>query len=212
MCHNFFYNCDFDVACMAAILAGESDITFNNTKAKCGTYFAMIHCVMGLPVEVTTLKVNGGDIVCKSPAVIVKSQNAIIDFDGVKINPECGILVKSIWNDDPNATKTKGQKVYGIHATFKDMDVAGDIIHQDPDRDMNVYLQSTTLKGAVKDAYISMDAGSKWIATDYSKVTIAGDVDTAQFDAPKGVTIVAVAGGSGTYTLPGGGTLILKEA
>lgn len=211
-CHNFFNNCDFDSACMAAILAGESDITFNDTMAKCGTYFAMIHCVMGLPVEVSTLKVTGGDIVCKKPAVIIKSQNAIINFDSVKMASECGILVKSIWNDDPNATKTKGQKVYGIHAAFKDMDIAGDIVHEDPDRTMSVYLESTTLKGAIKDAYLTMDGASKWQATAYSKVTLTGSVDVEQFDAPKGVTIVAVASENGIYRLASGGTLVVKAA
>jgi len=127
---------------MAAIIAGEADCTFRDTKAKCGTYFAMIHCVMGMPAEVSTLKVTGGEIACKSPAVIVNSQNAIISFDGVKMASESGILVKSAINDDPNATKTKGQKVYGIHATFRGMDVAGDVVHEDTDRNMYVYLVS----------------------------------------------------------------------
>ena len=212
MCHNFFNNCEFDSACMAAIAAGESDVTFKNTRANCGTYFAMIHCVMGLPVEVTTLNVTGGEIRCKKPAVIIKSQNAIINFDGVKIIPESGILVKSIWNDDPNATKTQGQKVYGIHTTFKDMDVAGDVIHEDPDRTMSVYLEWTTLKGAIKNAYLTMDAASKWIANADSKVTLVGSIDVTQIDAPKGVTITAIASESGNYKLASGGTLNVIKA
>jgi hypothetical protein len=125
---------------------------------------------------------------------------------------ESGVLVKSAINDDPNATKTKGQKVYGIHATFKGMDVAGDIVHEDTDRTMSVYLESTTLKGAIKDAYITINSGSKWIATADSNVTILGTVDVAQIDAPRGVTITAVAGEEGTFTLQSGGTLILKKA
>lgn len=44
-CHVYINNCDFDVASMAGIIAGEADITFNNTKAKCGSYFAMIHSI-----------------------------------------------------------------------------------------------------------------------------------------------------------------------
>jgi hypothetical protein len=209
-CHNYFNNCDFDVASMAAIIAGEADCTFRDTLAKCGTYFAMIHCVMGMPAEVSTLKVTGGEISCKSPAVIVNSQNAIINFDGVKINSESGVLVKSAVNDDPNATKTKGQKVYGIHTTLKGMDVAGNVVHEDPDRNMYVYLASTNLKGAIKDAYVTIDGLSKWTATADSKVTIVGSVDLSQIDAPTGVRITAAAGESGTYTLASGGTLILK--
>ena len=208
-CHNFFNDCDFESACMAAILAGESDITFNNTRAKCGTYFAMIHCVMGSPTEVSTLNVKGSEITCEKPAVIVKSQNAIINFDNVKINSTCGTLIKSIWNDDPNATKTKGQKVYGIHTTFKNMDIAGDIVHEDPDRSMSVYLISTTLKGAIKDAFLTLDGNSKWVAERDSTVSLVGNVDISQIDAPEGITINAIAAQEGTFKLPSGGILNL---
>jgi len=211
-CHNYFNNCDFDVASMAVIIAGEADCTFRDTKAKCGTYFAMIHCVMGMPAEVSTLKVTGGEITCKSPAVIVNSQNAIIDFDGVKMASESGILLKSAINDDPNATKTKGEKVYGIRANLRGMDVAGDVVHEDTDRNMYLALQGTTLKGAIKNAVITLDGASKWIATADSTVTIDGSVNVSQIDAPKGVTINAMAGEEGTFTLSSGGTLILKKS
>jgi len=50
MCHNYINNCDFDVASMAGIIAGEADITFKDTKAKCGTYFTLIHSI-GTPAE-----------------------------------------------------------------------------------------------------------------------------------------------------------------
>ena len=213
-CHNCINDCDFDVASMAAILEGESDVTFNNTRAKCGTYFALIHSI-GTPAELSTLRVTGGEITCKSPAVLVKSANADIAFDGVKMASESGVLLKSTISVDPQAAKaanTKGQKVYGIHATFKNMDVAGDIDHSmDKDnRGMTVYLEQTTLKGAIKDASIKLNRLSKWTATTDSNVTIIGDVEISQIDAPAGVTITAVASQSGTYKLASCGTLILK--
>ncbi|MBN1625192.1 MAG: hypothetical protein JW944_01605 [Deltaproteobacteria bacterium] len=210
-CHDIFNNCEFDVASMAVIIAGEADATFRETKANCGTYFAMMHCVTGSHTEVGTLRVTGGEIACKSPAVIVKSHNAIIKFDDVKIAAESGILVKSIVNPDPNATRVEGD-VYGIHATFKDMDAVGDIIHEDPARIMSISLESAILKGAVKNAYITIDGASRWIATADSQVAILGSVDVAQIDAPKGVTINAVADESGTYILVCGGALILRES
>jgi len=216
MCHNYINNCDFDVASMAGIIAGEADITFKDTKAKCGTYFALIHSI-GTPAEVSTLKATGGEIATKSPVVLIKSANAEITFDNVKMSSESGILLKSVISVDPQSAKaanTKGQKVYGIRATFKNMDVAGDIDHSvDKDnRTMTVYLESTTLKGAIKDAYISINRLSKWIATADSNVTIVGNIDVSQIDAPAGITINAVAGQSGTYKLASGGTLILKAS
>jgi hypothetical protein len=161
--------------------------------------------------------VTGGEITSKSPAVLVKSANADIVFDGVRMASESGILLKSVISVDPQAAKaanTKGQKVYGIHATFKNMDVAGDIDHStDKDnRGMTVYLESTTLEGAIKDASIKMNRLSKWVATADSNVTIVGDVDASQIDAPVGVTITAVAATSGTFKLASCGTLVLKTA
>lgn len=133
-----------------------------------------------------------------------------INFDSVKLASESGILIQTMVNPDPNATPTDGIKVYGVHATFKDMDVTGDIIHEDPARVMSVDLKSTKLSGAINNAYVILDEASKWTATGNSSVTIVGGFNGSQIDAPEGVTITAVAGQSGTYKLAGGGTLILK--
>jgi len=75
---------------------------------------------------------------------------------------------------------------------------------------MTVYLEGTTLKGAIKDASIKMNRLSKWIATADSSVTLIGDVDLSRIDAPTGVTITAIASQSGTHKLASCGTLILK--
>jgi hypothetical protein len=215
-CHVYINNSDFDVASMAGIIAGNADITFKDTKAKCGTYFALIHCI-GSPNEVSTLKATGGEISTKSPVVLIKSASADIFFDGVKIASESGILLKSVISVDPQAAKvsrTKAQDVYGIHATFKNMSVEGNIDHSaDKDhRNMTVCLESTNLKGAIKEAHISINPRSKWTATADSNVTIIGDIELSQIDAPAGVTINAVADQVGTYNLASGGTLILKKS
>ena len=94
---------------------------------------------------------------------------------------------------------------------MKDMDVEGDLIHDDnKDRRMWASLKDTTLKGKLKNVTLNMDAGSKWIATANSNVTLISNVNPAQFDAPKGVTIKAEAAESGEYTLSGGGKLLIK--
>jgi hypothetical protein len=211
-CHNYVNSCDFDVASMAGIIEGEADLTFKDTKAKCGSHFALIR---GMPGCVGTLSVTGGDIACKSEGILVKSADADILLDGVKFNSESGILLKSATAIEPNdalAAHTKGKSVFGIHATLRNMDVTGDVVHtEDMDnRNMTVYLEGTTLKGAIKDTAISMNRFSKWVATADSNVTIVGEVDVSQIDAPPGVTITAVAGQSGTYKLASCGTLILK--
>jgi hypothetical protein len=169
-----------------------------------------MHCVTGSPTEIGTLNVNGGDIHCKSPAVIIKSHNADLNFDGVKLETESGVLIKTMVNPDPNATPTEGKTVYGVHASFKDMEVSGDVIHEDPERILAVNLKATTLTGAMTNAHVALDAASKWVATKDSSVTLVGSFEPGQIDAAEGVTITAVAGESGTVKLPGGGTLILS--
>lgn len=209
-CHDYFNRCDFDVACMAGIIAGESDMTFTDCTADCGTYFAMLHCVMGQTAEASTLRVKDSSINTKSAVVKVKSQNAVIDLRNTDVKTESGILVHTIVNDDPDATQVNGETVYGVHLNLDGMDVAGDILHEDTERDMFIDCRATTLKGAIRNAGLTMDIGSKWIATNDSTVTFAGDIHLTQLDAPKGVTITAKGAESGSYDLPGGGMLIVN--
>jgi len=202
---------------MAAIIAGEADCTFYNTNAKCGSYFGLIHCVMGSIEEAGKLRVTGGEIKTKKAVVKVKSANAEIVFDGARISSENGILLKSEISKDPNAAATadtKGQKVFGINATFRGMDMVGDIDHSEDkkNRDMNVTLEGTTLTGVIKDARLSMNRLSKWTATADSNVTLLGDIELSQIDAPADVTITAIADMNGTYKLAGSGKLVLKKA
>lgn len=209
-CHDVFNNCDFDVTNMAVIIAGQSDVTFTDSNAKCGSYFALIHCVMGQNVEVGELTVNGGSARSKNAAVLIKSQNAIININGTDIVSDEGLLVHSIWNDDPAATKVRGEKVYGIHVSLNDMSVSGDILHDDHERDMTVYLASTDLNGAIKNANLIMDGGSKWFAAKDSVVTLGSDIDLAQIDAPKGVTVTVKGAQAEEVALPSGGKLVVK--
>jgi hypothetical protein len=215
-CHCVLNRCNLDVAGMAAIIANEADVTFRDTKAKCGSYFGLIHNVAAA-TDVGTMKVYGGDITTKKAAFLFKSANVELLVDGAKVKSDIGVLLKSQVSLDSNASASvhpKGQKIYGIHATLKDMDVTGDILHDDKEnRLMTVYLQATTLKGAIHDVRLSMNRLSKWIATADSTVTLVGDVELAQIDAVAGVTITATAAsGGGTYKLASCGTLIVKTA
>jgi hypothetical protein len=211
-CHDFFNGCDFDVADQAGIMAGECDMTFDDCTAVCGSYFAHIHCVMGMPSEVGTLTVKNSSINSAKDAVSIRSQNAIVNIQESEVYADNGVLVHSIVNTDPNATKTGGKRVYGIHVNIQASDLEGAILHEDPDREMIVSLEGSTLTGAIQGAILTLDGESSWTATNQSSVTIVGEIDLEQIDAPAGVTIQAVAGQSGTYTLASGGTLVLKEA
>ena len=198
------------MARMAAILAGNCDMTFRDCDSRCGTYFALMHCVNGWQEEVGTVHVTGGRIRTKKEAFLVKSHNAEIVLDEVDVAAENGVLVHSIVNDDPCATKVT-EPPYGVNVTLNSMSVAGDLLHEDTTRDMWVALNSTTLTGVIQGAHLAMDGGSKWIATADSRVVFTRDVDPAQIDAPAGVTITAVGGAAGEFELASGGRLVVTE-
>ena len=108
-------------------------------------------------------------------------------------------------------SKVKSKRVYGIHVHIKDSELEGAILHEDPDREMNVYFEGASLVGAIQGAILHFDGESTWTATNQSSVTIVGEVDTDQIDAPAGVTIQAIGAKAGTYTLASGGMLVVKE-
>ena len=200
----------FDIDGMASIIAGEGDMTFTDCKVTCASYFSLMHCVMGVPEEVGTLIVKGGTIDTKKEIVKIKSHNAQIEFTGVQIRSDSNVLVHTIWNDDPCATKP-GDTPYGVNVILNHMDVSGDFLHEDPERAMWINLNSTTLYGAIINGNLTMDTGSKWTATSDSNVHLLSWIDLAQIDAPKGVTIRARGGQEAVYELAGGGRLVVEE-
>lgn len=209
-CHDVFNDCKFDVACQAAIIAGESSVKFTGCELNCGTYLALMHCVMGRHTEVGELTMADCYVKTGKTAIEVHGQNVVVDLENCQIET-AGALMRTCKNADPNASRVNGRPTPGDELRMKDMTVKGDILHEDPERDCRVYMTSTCLTGAIVNAALIMDQGSRWYATGDSKVLIAGDVNVAQIDAPAGVTITATASdGQGTYTLSSGGTLVVE--
>ena len=215
-CYCVLNRCDLDVANMAAIVAGESGVKLIDCTAKCGSYIVLNHVVGGGPMldalltQVSDIQITGGSYQTENEAVVVKSNNADILFDGAKVKSFAGILVRSKLNDDPCAPDPAGKEVYGIHVTLKNMDTANDIIHGDPNRPMTVALEKSVLTGAITGgALVSFDGESRWTATGDSDIVLNGDVDAAQIDALPGVTITAAGSEAATVSLPSGGTLIV---
>ena len=167
----------------------------------------------GIFTQVSNIAIRGGKYQCDEPAVICKSVNSDILFEGAQVDSACGVLVKSRVNDDPCAPNPAGREVYGIHVTLKDMDTQNSILHEDPNRRMTLKLEQTTLTGAITGGVLlTLDQSSRWTATADSSVVLNGDAALEQLDAVSGVTITAVGGEEKTVTLPSGGTLVVKTA
>ena len=208
-CHDVFNDCKFDVASQAAIIAGEATVRFTDCEINCGTYLTLMHCVMGRHTEVGELTLIDCDVKTAKNAVEVRGQNVVVIMENCTVDAG-GALMHTMKNPDPNAAIVNGRPTPGDELQLIDMSVNGDILHEDPERDMRVYMTSAVLTGAIQNAALIMDQGSRWYATADSTVVIAGDVNTEQIDAPAGVTISATAeAGQGTYTLLSGGTLVV---
>ena len=212
-CHVVLNNTRMKTATHGAIMAGYCQATCTNCEIESGIYGFMIHTIKGLSTEFGEAFIKGGSFHTGQECFWIKSENAHLDIDGVDLKSEAGLLIHSTLNDDPFATKVNDDIVFGIKARLANMELYGDIIHEDTERTMAINLENTTLKGVISQAYVSLK-DSKWIATGDCEVILVGEVDLASIDAPIGVTITAGAGEGcclrGEYALAGGGVLTVK--
>ena len=212
-CHVVLNNCRINSGSHTAILAGECDLALNNCDSVAARYLAMVHNVHGIDTEIGQLVVNGGSYETGAESLLLRSCNTYVDMVGVKLVSKSGVLVRAIFNPDDHRTLVGEKDVFGNNIVMAYMNVAGDLLNEDPQRCMKITLDNTTLSGAIEKAYVTMNAGSKWTATGDSTVVLIGDCRVGQIDAAEGVTINAEAGEgcalSGEYKLASGGVLIV---
>ena len=203
-----------DVPSFGGIIAGQASLSLQNVRLRPRGNAVMVHSVMGQPGELATLRIAGGDLHSTNAAIVVKSANAEITLDGVRLASDNGDLLLGVVNDDSFATKVNSQPVAGIRATIRRSRLAGNLIHLDTERRMAVSLEATQLQGAVHDVTLSLDPTSRWTATADSRVVLAEPTRLDQVDAPAGVRIEAhVAPGlaePGEHRLRGGGVLDIR--
>ena len=209
-CHVRLNRCKVDSADMAAIVGGEGELTIVDSDVRCAANFLLIHSVFGEPEEVSEITVRGGKIRSVNDSLLIKSRNVEILLDSTDIRAENGVLIRSIHNEDFLATPV-GEDPYGSAIEMKSMTAEGDIIHTDDERDMWLKLTDTVLHGAICGAHLELNAGSRWFATTDSEVTLMGELDPAQIDAPEGVTVRMHAGEQGSVKLVSGGVLELVD-
>ena len=210
-----YNDCDVDCAGLLFSIVGEASVTVNDSRCVSGLYGV----TMGTngndkPTCVGQFFANGGSFHTKKQCIRTSSQNAYICLRGVDLKSEEEVLLQSRLNTRPRtALHAEGEDVYGVNAVFEDMDLNGDILHEDPTRTMAVTLRATRIRGRIQDAYLAMEKGSFWYAPADCFVGLVGPAKASQFDAPAGVTIHAVSAGAcalhGTYELSSGGRLIV---
>ena len=207
-CHVVLNRCQIDSADMVGIVGGQGELILRDCLAHCGTYGVLLHSVAGVPEEIGEVAVAGGCLESEGPVALIRSDNARLHFDRAQLHSRQGVLIHTQVNDDPLSTPP-GQDPYGVEVVFRSMDAEGDILHEDAERQLYLYLESTTLRGAVRGACIQMDLGGKWFATSDSEAILMGQLELSQLDAPQGVTVRLRTAQSGRHPLPSGGVLDL---
>ncbi|MBR2836445.1 MAG: hypothetical protein IKE43_12155 [Coriobacteriales bacterium] len=90
----------------------------------------------------------------KGSVILVKSTNAEITLDACELFADengTGYLIQTVISDDTSSgfAVPDGESYPGISVTLKDMEVSGDIVHEDYQRDFTLDLVSTEFTGAL---------------------------------------------------------------
>jgi hypothetical protein len=95
-----FSGCTFNVKDMALIMTQGSGVFTDGTVVNSGRFGVMAHSGFGG----NTLTINNGSVFNTKEAVIqLKSSNPTVIVDNAKLNPENGIILQAMINDDPDA-------------------------------------------------------------------------------------------------------------
>lgn len=102
--------------------------------------------------EISFLNFEGGSIVNHGgPVFAVHSANAEVSVTGTELVSDTGVLIEvseNIWMDHPVPT-IPGPPASGVNFTLTDVIAAGDVVFSDPDHDMTLTLDGSTLDGDI---------------------------------------------------------------
>ena len=117
---------------------------------------------------------------------LIRSTSADIQLKNVEMESYNGVLVHTVLNSDSMGNflaAGDGEQVKPVAVTMKDMEVTGDILHEDYQRRMTVELENATLTGNIVSG--TMDSwNGRW--SQYGEVNWVVD---GSFDADYGVAL-----------------------
>ena len=208
-------DCKVKTASHCAMMQGHSKLRMNGSKLdsdRYGIYVFAIICPNG--AQLADMSLYDCEIHAKEIPILIRGSNAYMDMRNTKLVSDTGVIIKTEVFLDPNAAKVNpGEPLYGVKAVFSDMELCGDILHEDSNRAMALRYSHTSHKGAIRNAAIIMDKASTWFATADSCVAIEGEFDVEQIDAAEGVTIQAICAGQTEKCeihLKSGGKLVIN--
>lgn len=124
-----------------AIIASDAEGASN--------YSLRVTNVQSDSTEISEIAIDGGNITnYGGPVIAIHSANADIGITDAELVSGTGVLLEvgeNLWMDHPVPTT----EVTGVRITMKDVEAEGDIVYSDPDRDMTVALDGTTIDGDI---------------------------------------------------------------
>ncbi len=204
--------CVFRVKDYISMSGASSNLHFTDCDLESGEYGCM---VFGSGANrIPQIHVKGGVMKAMQAAILVKSSNAYITMDSADIETDSA-LIHSILTDDVCQESLREEqyfRVYGVKVLLQNMHVKGDVLNEDPHRNLALSLVDSALEGAICHTHLSMH-NSKWLATADSSVVFVGEPSLKQVDALPGVVINGYAGEgctmTGVFQLPSGGTMVV---
>jgi len=157
--------------------------------------------------------------------ILVKSTSASIDLTNTQLSPYNGVLVHTVLNNDNMGNFLKAgdnTKVDPVSVKLTSMTVAGDILHDDYQRDMKVTLEGTALTGAIRQGtYKTWKAlwsakgvssanwlqDTSWSGSNTLSVTVQNS-STWTVTGDSSLTSLTIANGA-SVTAPSGKTMIM---
>ncbi len=85
----------------------------------------------------------------KGAAILVKSTSAEISLTDVSVSSFSGVALMSTMNSDSMSRYLKQDVGNGVHVSIEDSVIEGDFVHDDYQRDLEITLSGSTLKGDV---------------------------------------------------------------
>ncbi len=181
-----FSGCTFNVADMALIGTGGSGVFTDGTVVNSRRFGVMYHGSGDLTID------KGSVFNTKSTAIQLKSPSHNIVVDNARINPENGIIIQVMPNDDPNsrssaaggnAEGTRGGSAPAGNAPEagaggmapRPEGVEGTVIPTVVSSDINATFRNVTLKGDI----INGNTATCPVNVTFEKATITGAITTA---------------------------------
>jgi len=131
--------------------------------------------------------------------ILFRSGNADVSLDDVTMTSSNGVLLQSVPDYDPGGAvyPIDGDEALGISVSLKDMNLTGDILHEDYQRKMSLNLSGTSLTGKIVSG--TMEAwNSLW--SSYSTDIQDALIQNEDYDSVWGVRMTVDADSSWVVT------------